>query len=66
MEFLQGGCNDKDGESAARRQAAHLDASAHAIAEGYQPKPAPTPIELSSPLSAPPTVNVARGLIARW
>nr|CEH41039.1 hypothetical protein XAC3615_10400002 [Xanthomonas citri pv. citri] len=32
----------------------------------YQPKPAPTPIELSSPLSAPPTVTVARGLIARW
>ena len=32
----------------------------------YQPKPAPTPTELSSLLKAPPKVTVARSLIARW
>ena len=32
----------------------------------YQPKPAPTPTDFSSPLSAPPKVTVARSLIARW
>ncbi len=32
----------------------------------YQPKPAPTPTELSSLLNAPPRVTVARSLMARW
>ncbi len=32
----------------------------------YQPKPAPTPTELSSLLKAPPMVTVARSLSARW
>lgn len=31
----------------------------------YQPKPAPTPTELSSLLNAPPKVTVARSLMAR-
>lgn len=32
----------------------------------HQPKPAPMPTELSESLNAPPTVTVARSLIARW
>ena len=32
----------------------------------HQPKPAPIPTDFSSPLKAPPTVTVARSLIARW
>ncbi len=32
----------------------------------YQPKPAPTPTELSLPLNEPPMVTLARGLMARW
>lgn len=34
--------------------------------KSYQPKPTPTPAELSELLNAPPKVTVARSLIARW
>lgn len=48
----------------------NLEASAAADggvtnAGAYQPKPAPTPTDLSSLLKAPPMVTVARSLIAR-
>src|SRR3546814_394912 len=51
------------------RHGAMSVAACRQVASGsrpYHPKPAPTPTEDSSPLSAPPMVITARSLIARW
>ncbi|MFD0325043.1 hypothetical protein [Lysobacter gummosus] len=59
------GLEARDAEK--QRSAEALLCSRHRVyrPRRYQPKPAPTPTELSESLNAPPTVTVARSLIAR-